>query len=342
MKLRMSFFVTRPPRPVPCTRLGSTPCSDAIFATTGDTNVLPLVCAACAGSGGACCDGATSTVAPSCTRISVRTPLPGLGTSVSTLSVEISSRGSSASTCSPCCLSHLVIVPSETDTPICGITTSIASVVAMSLLVLSQLAQTCRDVVDLWDERLLERRRERHRRIGGSDPLERCIEILERLLGDRRRDLRAEAAGAGVLVQYENLRRLAYRLEHRALVPGHHRAEIDDLDGDAVGLELLRRFVCGVDHRTPGDHRHVLALAVRARLPEWHGVALLGHLALDAPVEMLVLEIEDGIRILDRADQQPLRVLGSRRADALEAGDVCERRLGILRMERSAREAAAP
>jgi hypothetical protein len=52
----MSFFVTRPPRPVPCTWLGSTPCSEAIFATTGETKVLPFVCAAsaaCAGSGGA-------------------------------------------------------------------------------------------------------------------------------------------------------------------------------------------------------------------------------------------------------------------------------------------------
>jgi hypothetical protein len=30
-------------------------------------------------------------------------------------------------------LSHLVTVPSETDTPICGMTTSIASVVAIAL-----------------------------------------------------------------------------------------------------------------------------------------------------------------------------------------------------------------
>ena len=75
----------------------------------------------------------TSTVSPSWTRICVSVPEAGLGTSVSTLSVEISSRDSSASTCSPSCFSHLVIVPSETDTPICGMTTSIASVVAMSV-----------------------------------------------------------------------------------------------------------------------------------------------------------------------------------------------------------------
>ena len=59
-------------------------------------------------------------------------PEPGLGTSVSTLSVEISSSDSSASIVSPSCLSHLVIVPSETETPIWGMTTSIADVVAIS------------------------------------------------------------------------------------------------------------------------------------------------------------------------------------------------------------------
>ena len=74
----------------------------------------------------------TSTVSPSWTRIWVTTPLAGLGTSVSTLSVEISSSDSSASISSPTCLSHFVIVPSETETPICGMTTSTASVVAIS------------------------------------------------------------------------------------------------------------------------------------------------------------------------------------------------------------------
>ena len=68
---------------------------------------------------------------PPATRICWRTPVPGLGTSVSTLSVEISSSGSSASTVSPSCLSHFVIVPSETDTPICGMTTSTAVPVAI-------------------------------------------------------------------------------------------------------------------------------------------------------------------------------------------------------------------
>src|SRR6185312_5673472 len=68
----------------------------------------------------------TSTVSPSGTRISEITPATGAGTSESTLSVETSNRGSSASTCSPTFFSQRVIVPSVTVSPSWGIVTSTA------------------------------------------------------------------------------------------------------------------------------------------------------------------------------------------------------------------------
>ncbi len=58
-----------------------------------------------------------STTSSSCATIFVRTPAAGDGISVSTLSVETSSNGSSTSTVSPSCLSHRVTVPSVTDSP---------------------------------------------------------------------------------------------------------------------------------------------------------------------------------------------------------------------------------
>jgi hypothetical protein len=67
----------------------------------------------------------TSTVSPSLNRTSVNVPAAGEGISASTLSVEISNNGSSRSTRSPTFFSHLVIVPSAMDSPICGITTSV-------------------------------------------------------------------------------------------------------------------------------------------------------------------------------------------------------------------------
>ena len=68
----------------------------------------------------------TCTVLPVSALISVSTPETGAGISASTLSVEISNSGSSRVTCSPTFFSHLVIVPSKIDSPICGITTSVA------------------------------------------------------------------------------------------------------------------------------------------------------------------------------------------------------------------------
>ncbi len=76
----------------------------------------------------------TSTVSPSCTRISVSTPATGDGTSVSTLSVDTSNNGSSSATVSPTFLNHWVIVPSVTVSPSCG---SVTSAMVVSLLLVS-------------------------------------------------------------------------------------------------------------------------------------------------------------------------------------------------------------
>ena len=51
-------------------------------------------------------------------------PLTGEGTSESTLSVETSKRTSSSATSSPTRLCHLVMVPSVTVSPSCGIVIS--------------------------------------------------------------------------------------------------------------------------------------------------------------------------------------------------------------------------
>ena len=63
----------------------------------------------------------TSTVSPSSTNNAETVPEKGLGTSVSTLSVEISNIGSSSFIESPTFTSHRSIVPSVTVSPSCGI-----------------------------------------------------------------------------------------------------------------------------------------------------------------------------------------------------------------------------
>ena len=78
-----------------------------------------------------------------------------------------------------------------------------------------------------------------------------------------------------------------------------------------------------------------------ACLAERCQIALVRHFALDAPVQVLVLEEQDRVRVLDRAHEQPFCIFRGRGAHDLEPGDVGERALGVLRVERPSREAAA-
>ena len=82
----------------------------------------------------------TRTTASSPAMISVSTPLTGDGISVSTLSVDTSSNGSSAVTVSPTDFSQRVTVPSVTLSPSWGIDTVVATVPLLLLLVVFRLS----------------------------------------------------------------------------------------------------------------------------------------------------------------------------------------------------------
>ena len=75
----------------------------------------------------------TSMVSSSSAITFSRTPATGEGISVSTLSVDTSSKGSSTSTLSPTFFSHWVMVPSVTDSPNSGISTDCAMVLKLLL-----------------------------------------------------------------------------------------------------------------------------------------------------------------------------------------------------------------
>ncbi len=88
--------------------------------STAGTSTSAVAVAADDGEFGADLDGLVLA-----TRILVSTPAAGEGISVSTLSVETSSSGSSTSTCSPSCLSQRVTVPSVTLSPRAGMVTDV-------------------------------------------------------------------------------------------------------------------------------------------------------------------------------------------------------------------------
>src|SRR3954453_23779859 len=176
----------------------------------------------------------TSTVSPTSTSTVITRPLAGDGTSVSTLSVEISTIGSSFSTQSPTRFFHSTTVPSATETPICGIVTS------TSVSVGEELTARLLDVAGLGQDRALERRRERDRRVGRGDAHDRAVEILEAALAEQGGHLGAHAARTSGLVQHHDLARLAHRSEDRLLVERTQRAQVDHLDRGA--LQIGRRL----------------------------------------------------------------------------------------------------
>src|SRR5215211_4309333 len=136
----------------------------------------------------------TSTVSPASTITSTSRPEAGAGTSLSALSVEISSSGSSASTASPGRFLHSTTVPSAIDTPIWGIVTC-----TTPPLVREELTARLLHVLHLRQHGALERRAERDRHVRRGDPHHRAVEVLEGLLGDQRGDLGGHSTGASGL-----------------------------------------------------------------------------------------------------------------------------------------------
>src|SRR4051812_1263821 len=123
----------------------------------------------------------TGTVTPTSTRISVTRPATGDGISVSILSVEISTIVSSRSIQSPGRFFQSAIVPSATDTPICGIVTSTSVV-----LVGEELTTRLLHVVHLRQHGAFEWWRERDRHVRRRDTAHRAVQVLPGLLGEDR------------------------------------------------------------------------------------------------------------------------------------------------------------
>src|SRR3954469_7197659 len=280
----------------------------------------------------------TGTVAPSATKSFVTVPATGDGTSVSTLSVEISNNGSSALTSSPSALSHFKIVPSTIVSPSCGIWIDVTTASSPR----GQTVDRGLDVGDLRQERVLERGRERHGVVRRCEPNHRRVQMLERLLRDDRGDLRTYPEEVERLVQHQRARRLLDRPDHGLLVDRIHRPQVDDLDGYAASGEGVRRLQRLMHHRAVGDDRDVVAGPLDRRGADRDELLwILRDVLLDPAIQRLVLEEQARVVVADRGLQQPLRVRRERGAHDLDPTGVREPRLRVHRVEVRCPHAAA-
>ena len=132
---------------------------------------------------------------------------------------------------------------------------------------------------------------------------ERPVEIVERLVGDDRHDLRAPAAQPRIFLDAEAAMRLGDRAEDGLGVERHERAHVDHLAVDAVlGGELLGRRKRARHHQGERNDGGVLAGAENFGGAERVENLAVRHLALGG-VERLVLEEDDRVR--DRAPKPP-------------------------------------
>src|SRR5450755_5035212 len=144
----------------------------------------------------------TGTVSPSSTNIAATVPLKGDGISDATLSVSTSSSGSYLTIASPFFLSQRPTVPSVTVSPSCGMVTCAN---AANLLKRREIAHRRGDALRAWHECVFVDLRIAHRRhIRTAQAADRRIELEQCLLGDDRRDLRADTADFVVLVHDED------------------------------------------------------------------------------------------------------------------------------------------
>src|SRR5829696_630163 len=109
------------------------------------------------------------------------------------LSVSISAISWPFSTSSPSETSHLRIVPSSIESDSRGMVISLAKR-AVLLEIAERGYRRLDDVLGVRHRGLLERLGVRHRDVGAGYPLHRSVEVVERLLLDQRRQVRAHAA----------------------------------------------------------------------------------------------------------------------------------------------------
>lgn len=157
--------------------------------------------------------------------------------------------------------------------------------------------------------------------MGCGDPADRRAQRGEGPFGDQRGDVGGHRAAWVGFVDHHQAAGLFHAFENAVLVQRAGAAQVQYFAGDALARQAGGGVQRQVDHAAVGHQGDVVAVAEEVRLAEGYAVQLLGYLALHR-IEQLVLAEDHRVVVADRLDQQALGVVGRRRADHLEAGDV--------------------
>src|SRR5688572_16383658 len=204
----------------------------------------------------------TGTVSPSPTTLRRSTPATGLSKTLAILVVSISmiswpaaisapsSTAQRASTPSSMARPHFGMVIGWMATPLSFGAPFTGAVAQLPMLlrrllgaVVERAAHRRLDLGDAWDIEILERRRERHRRVRSGHELDRRLQRAERLLRDQAGNVRRHAAARMCLVDHNEPPGLFHRLQDRVGVERRRRARVDDRAGNTLLLQIVGRLV---------------------------------------------------------------------------------------------------
>ena len=117
-------------------------------------------------------------------------------------------------------------------------------------------------------------------------------------------------------------------VDDRSPIVRRQRAQIDDLDADALLFSLFRGDNGTVDQRAVGDDLKILAFAYRLRFSKRDHkiVRWILRFVVGLAIEMFVFQKHHRIVAANRCAQQTVRIKRVRRIDDAQTGDLCKRR----------------
>src|SRR4051794_24505292 len=256
----------------------------------------------------------TSTLSPSAAHSRVTTPVAGDGRTTIALSVWTSTRSWCSLTWSPTATRQATTSAVAIPSPTSGSRNSTGATSG-----LQRRADARQHAVDRRDVEVLDRAG----RVGGvgcRDAPDRRPERPERLLLDRRDELRPEPGAERGLVDDERPPGVRHRRAQGVHVERHEAAQVEHADGEALGRRALRRLLGDHDGGAVGDDRQVVALADDPRPARGDGEVLLGHLVLDQAVATQRLAEQDRVRVADGVGEHALGVACGGGHEHLEPG----------------------
>src|SRR5262249_30148295 len=145
-------------------------------------------------------------------------------------------------------------------------------------------------ILYLGQEEMLERRRERDRRIEPRDANDRSVKILKGFFVDDGGDLAGKTTGLGVLVEKNDFVGLLHGLNDGRAIERRERAQVENLDLDSFLGQQIGGFLRRVYHSGVSNDAEIAALAMQARFADRDRVIVFRYLVLDAAIEKLVLQ----------------------------------------------------